>query len=98
MIFVKKIKKEFACMLNMEYLLSTAWMLGDPHFQTLDSVRYTFNGLGEYTLLSINDDEGQVFTVQGRTERILDEESETLGLATKFVGFAAQVRDSYKVI
>ncbi|XP_072014975.1 uncharacterized protein [Amphiura filiformis] len=74
-----------------------SWMLGDPHFQTLDNVRYTFNGLGEYTLLSINDAEGQLFTIQGRTERILDTDTETLGLATKFVAFAAEVKDSYMV-
>ena len=72
-------------------------MLGDPHFETLDGVSYTFNGLGEFTLITVNDDQGQFFTVQGRTERILDLETQTLGLATKFVAFAAEIRDSYRV-
>ncbi|RDD39379.1 Mucin-like protein [Trichoplax sp. H2] len=27
------------------------WSFGDPHFTTLDGVRYTFNGLGDFVLL-----------------------------------------------
>ena len=73
-------------------------MLGDPHFQTLDYVRYTFNGLGEYTLITVNNaDQDNYFTVQGRTERILDSDTQALGLATKFVAFAAEIRGSSRV-
>ena len=43
--------------------LSTAWLIGDPHFITLDSLRYTFNGHGEFTLIETPDDS---FTLQGR--------------------------------
>ncbi|KAI8480944.1 hypothetical protein Bbelb_413170 [Branchiostoma belcheri] len=37
---------------------------GDPHISTLDGVRYTFNGLGEFVLVDMEDGEYQV---QGRT-------------------------------
>ncbi|XP_055334311.1 uncharacterized protein LOC129585591 [Paramacrobiotus metropolitanus] len=43
---------------------------GDPHIQTYDGFRYTFNGLGEYILLEIPN----VITVQGRTARAKSEQ------------------------
>lgn len=42
------------------------WMLGDPHMRTLDGFRYTFNGLGEYTLLTTR---SMAFTLQARTTK-----------------------------
>lgn len=39
---------------------------GDPHFLTLDNTSFTFNGLGEYTMVVI--DNG-VFEMQARTMR-----------------------------
>ena len=61
----------------------TAWGWGDPHITTLDDEVYTFNGLGEYTLLQLtpasdNDD----FTLQGRTELVVN------STATQFSAFA----------
>ncbi len=38
-------------------------MIGDPHIVTLDQLRYTFNGEGEYTLIQTPDSS---FTLQGR--------------------------------
>ena len=38
---------------------------GDPHVTTLDERDYTFNGLGEYTLITTDD---QSIVIQGRTE------------------------------
>ena len=38
--------------------------MGDPHFTTLDEKVYTFNGIGEYTM--IDADNGK-FTLQART-------------------------------
>ena len=38
-------------------------MYGDPHIVTLDGLKYTFNGKGEYILIKT---EGDVFTLQGR--------------------------------
>ena len=41
----------------------TACIYGDPHIITLDGLKYTFNGKGEYTLIETVDD---LFTLQGR--------------------------------
>eukprot|EP00058_Branchiostoma_floridae_P022683 XP_002608173.1 hypothetical protein BRAFLDRAFT_90412 [Branchiostoma floridae] len=41
---------------------------GDPHFTTIDNKDYTFNGLGEYTLVNALDGE---FLVQGRTRKAI---------------------------
>ena len=41
----------------------TACTYGDPHIITLDGLRYTFNGKGEFTLIeTVN----EIFTLQGR--------------------------------
>ena len=58
----------------------TAWGWGDPHITTLDGAVYTFNGFGEYTLLSIH---GNAFVLQGRTHTISSD-----AMATQFVAFA----------
>ena len=38
-------------------------MYGDPHIVTLDGLKYTFNGKGEYVLIETD---GNIFTLQGR--------------------------------
>lgn len=43
--------------------LSTAFVFGDPHVITLDGLKYTFNGKGEFTLIETYDN---LFTIQGR--------------------------------
>ena len=40
---------------------------GDPHIITFDNVEYTFNGFGEYTVLSINNSQ---FVLQGRMQTL----------------------------
>jgi hypothetical protein len=40
-------------MLLILFLAALSW--GDPHFTTFDGNNYTFNGRGEYTLLSLDD-------------------------------------------
>ena len=40
-----------------------ACVYGDPHIVTLDGLKYTFNGKGEYLLIAT---EGDIFTLQGR--------------------------------
>ncbi|KAM3600110.1 uncharacterized protein V6R79_017799 [Siganus canaliculatus] len=46
---------------------SSAVVFGDPHFVTFDGISYSFNGKGEYTLLSSVEKE---LTIQGRTEPV----------------------------
>ena len=64
---------------------------GDPHFKTLDGLDYTYNGIGEYTLLAsynrTNDD--KTFELQTRTLQAKDKNG-TLIAATIFGGFAAK--------
>lgn len=63
------------------YVFITAWGWGDPHITTLDNRVYTFNGLGEYTLLQLTAEDGN-FTLQGRTELVVN------STATQFSAFA----------
>ena len=46
--------------------MHTGWFWGDPHINTLDGHTYTFNGLGEYTLISL----GESFELQARTQLV----------------------------
>ncbi|XP_077592962.1 sushi domain-containing protein 2 [Stigmatopora nigra] len=46
---------------------ASAVVFGDPHLITLDGVRYSFNGKGEYVLLT---SPGRRLSVQGRTEPV----------------------------
>ena len=54
----------FLCVTTSFY--DIAWTWGDPHINTLDGRMYTFNGLGEYTLVQIEDQ----FELQGRTDLV----------------------------
>lgn len=44
--------------------LFSAFLFGDPHIVTLDQRSYIFNGLGEYKILQIKDNEKNVFMMQ----------------------------------
>lgn len=44
-----------------------AVVFGDPHFITFDGVSYSFNGKGEYTLVT---SKIKSLTIQGRTEPV----------------------------
>ncbi|KAK2166194.1 hypothetical protein NP493_1330g01003 [Ridgeia piscesae] len=66
------------------------WFYGDPHIRTLDGFQYTFNGLGEYTLVETTHDN---FTLQGRTAKARDVNG-TETDATVFSAFAARDVDS----
>ena len=61
---------------------TAGWLWGDPHIVTLDSKNYTFNGLGEYTMLDIK--EG-MFQLQSRTKL-----AKGGGSATVFVAAVAK--------
>ncbi len=42
------------------------WSFGDPHIISLDNYAYTFNGLGEYTVINVRNG---LFIMQGRTKQ-----------------------------
>ena len=63
-------------------------MIGDPHISTLDGAQYTFNGLGEYTLISIVTAQLN-FTLQGRTD-LAETDNGTLVNATVFTAFGME--------
>lgn len=62
------------------------WWWGDPHIQTPDGCRYTFNGWGEYQLLK-ND---YSVDLQCRTDRALDGQGNPTDNATVFSAFAGR--------
>ncbi|XP_059507113.1 uncharacterized protein LOC125457750 isoform X2 [Stegostoma tigrinum] len=71
------------------------FFFGDPHIVNLDSVKYTFNGLGEFILLSAKDEnDTSLFRLQGRTLRAGENRTSQ---ATSFVALAAQRRNGTKV-
>lgn len=61
-----------ACKPSVCHCLTGA-VLGDPHFITFDGLSYTFNGKGEYYLVSSPDKE---LSVQARTEQVKLENGE----------------------
>jgi len=63
-------------------------MLGDPHVLTLDGLEYTFNGLGEYTMVDVHNSNVS-FTLQGRTGKALNDNGTAIN-ATVFTAFAAR--------
>ncbi|KAK2190863.1 hypothetical protein NP493_66g06040 [Ridgeia piscesae] len=70
--------------------LAIGWFYGDPHIRTLDGFQYTFNGLGEYTLIETTYGN---FTLQGRTAKAIDKKGAERD-ATIFSAFAAKDDDS----
>ncbi|XP_018417073.1 PREDICTED: mucin-4 [Nanorana parkeri] len=69
------------------------WLFGDPHISTLDSVQYTFNGLGEFTLANVRDENNTlIFTLQGRTAKAGNGTQ-----ATNFIGLVANIQNQTTV-
>jgi len=64
------------------FVLSGA-SFGDPHIITFDGVEYTFNGFGEYTVVSVNSQ----FVLQGRMQPLNDDHNGK-SPATVFTAFA----------
>ena len=65
-------------------------MFGDPHIVTLDGLKYTFNGRGEFTLIETVDDS---FILQGRMVPATGV-NETQVAATVFSSIVAKQGDS----
>ena len=74
--------------------LKIGWWWGDPHITTLDGLGYTFNGLGEYVLLDVNN---SMAVIQGRTKQVIDKNTTQPQDATVFEGFALQETNSSRV-
>jgi len=58
---------------------------GDPHFQTMDNLQYTFNGLGEYWLVKSGS-----FELQARTLRAWDNDRQPSPSGTVFGAVAGK--------
>jgi len=67
-----------------------AFTFGDPHIVTLDGLKYTFNGLGEYILIDTTDDS---FTLQGRMIQARDDDGNVIS-ATAYSAIVAEQSDS----
>ena len=74
------------CKIASILVIWTAWFWGDPHINTLDGRMYSFNGLGEYTMLEYNNND--TFVLQARTGKAFNN-SEPVETGTVFTGFAA---------
>nr|KAG5701543.1 hypothetical protein BaRGS_024793 [Batillaria attramentaria] len=81
-----KVRPIGECRANIPFRFS--WMFGDPHIETLDGAQYTFNGWGEYTMVSLTTPEVN-FTLQGRTG-LAETGNGTLTNATVFTAFGAE--------
>ena len=57
--------------------------------RTLDGLDFTFNGLGEYSLILIEESGEKQFELQGRTQRAVNSKTQQLTNATFYSGFAA---------
>ena len=64
-------------------------VFGDPHVVTLDERNYTFNGLGEYTMIDVKDG---FFQLQARTKT-----AKGGGTATVFSAAVAKEENSSTV-
>ncbi|XP_013384884.2 uncharacterized protein LOC106154891 [Lingula anatina] len=67
--------------------------VGDPHVVTLDGLRYTFNGIGEYSLVESTN---QTFTCQGRSKQVDGQHGEK-GLASVWTALAMRGRNTSRV-
>jgi len=70
------------CVINIVVIF---W--GDPHFQTMDKLQYTFNGLGEYWLVK-----SEKFNLQARTLRAWNNDGEFSDWGTVFAAVAGEAK------
>ena len=66
---------------------------GDPHISTMDDLMYTFNGIGEYAMITTLDGS---FTLQCRTSQMLSSTGVPLN-ASAYTAFAAQQTGSSRL-
>lgn len=71
----------------------SALLWGDPHFISVDGYNYTFNPIGEYTLLKTSDNS---FRFQTRTSNYIDSTGKVFQAAV-FTSLAAQEAGEVRV-
>ena len=71
-------------------ILTGSWF-GDPHILTLDGLKYTFNGLGEFTMIKSDS-----FTLQGRMVQATDNDGNLVS-GTIFSAIVAEDSTSIRV-
>jgi len=76
-------------MINRGYFVTDIVVIfwGDPHFQTMDNVQYTFNGLGEYWLVK-----AEMYKLQARTVRAWNNDKELSDRGTVFSAIAGMAK------
>ena len=71
---------------------------GDPHFQTVDKLEYTYNGKGEFWLQRpTREPMSEYFCLQARTTEAIDSNGVIQPGATVFVAFAAKDNGTARV-
>ena len=85
-IFRSRVCIMFCEFITSDRVLITACFYGDPHIVTLDGLKYTFNGKGEFTMIETTDNS---FTLQGRMEPTLDKDGNPTP-GTVFTALAAR--------
>ena len=69
-------------------IFTAACIYGDPHVITLDGLKYTFNGKGEFTLIETEDN---LFTLQGRMVEVEPAPGQTFDTGSPATVFSAIV-------
>ncbi|KAL5013300.1 hypothetical protein ScPMuIL_007570 [Solemya velum] len=72
-----------ACTCNKVKTAKAGGSFGDPHFSSFDGLGFTFNGLGEFILMT-----SDVLEIQGRTGMVID--GNDVQKATVYVGIVAK--------
>ncbi|XP_067687865.1 uncharacterized protein [Haliotis asinina] len=85
----RRVRPQSRCFFNAWRAIQR-FTFGDPHFMSLDGGVFTFNGLGEYTLLQVTPANSSfTFKLQCRTAQAVSSTGQKVG-ATLFAAFAME--------
>ena len=74
---------------NLDLILPTALMWGDPHMKSMDGHTFTFNGLGDYTMVQLQNNPSG-FNLQARLSKAVVNGTGEAPKATVFSGFCVK--------